>query len=99
MRVAAFAVSAAEGAQVFEHVGIEDGRADLVDAGGPLAEVDLAAAVTAEREVLAIERDEFRAGGAAEEFRGFFLGSLGVIGSAGGRSLIFSPNDRIRPLA
>jgi hypothetical protein len=47
----------AETAQVFEDLGVEDGRADLVDAGGPLAEVDFAAAVRAEREVLVVETD------------------------------------------
>jgi hypothetical protein len=37
--------------EVFEQIGVEDGRADLVDAHGPFAEVDAAAAVAAEGEV------------------------------------------------
>ena len=37
-----------EAAEVFEDFGVEDGGADFVDAGGPLAEVDLAATVRAE---------------------------------------------------
>jgi hypothetical protein len=82
MRVAGLVVASAEGAKVFEDFRVEDGRADFVDAGGPLAEVDLAAAVTAEREVFAVEGDEFVAGGAAEEFGGFFLGCHGVLGEA-----------------
>ena len=79
MRVAAVAVPAAECAQIFEYFGVEDGRADLVDAGGPLAEVDLAAAVRAEGEVLAVEQDQLGAGGAAEDFCGVFLGCHGMV--------------------
>ena len=44
----------AEPAQVLQHFRIEDRRADLVDAHGPLAQVDLAAAVAAEREVFVL---------------------------------------------
>jgi hypothetical protein len=47
----------AETAEVFKDFRVEDGGADFVDAHGPLAEVDLAAAVTAEREVLVVEAD------------------------------------------
>jgi hypothetical protein len=65
----------AEAAEVFEDFGVEDGGSDFVDAGGPLAEVDFAAAVTAEGEVFAIEENKFAAGGTAEEFGGLFLGS------------------------
>jgi len=67
------AVVRAEPAKVFEDFGVEDGGADLVDAHGPLAEIDLAAAVTAEGEILVVETDQHAAGGAAEEFCGFFL--------------------------
>ncbi len=35
-------------AEVVEDFGVEDGGADLVDAGGPLAEIDLAAAIGTE---------------------------------------------------
>src|SRR5487761_2206472 len=51
--------------EVFEHVRIQNGRTDFVDACGPLAEIDLAAAVGAEREVLVIRLHEHGACGAA----------------------------------
>jgi len=76
--VAALALTAAECPEVFEDFGVEDGGADFVDARGPLAEIDLAAAVGAEWEILAIEGHEHGAGGAAEEFGGFFLGGHGT---------------------
>jgi hypothetical protein len=41
----------AEAAEVFEDFGVEDRRADFVDARGPFAEIDFAAAVAAEGEV------------------------------------------------
>jgi hypothetical protein len=65
--------AAAEAAEIFEDFGVEDGRADLVDTHGPLAEVDFAAAVAAEGEVFVVEADEHAAGGAMEELAGFFL--------------------------
>ena len=65
----------AEAAEIFEDFGIEDGGTDFVDSGGPLAEVDFAAAVAAEGEVFAVEGYEFAAGGAAEKSGGFFLWS------------------------
>jgi len=69
MRVAAVAVPAAECAQIFEDFGVEDGRADLVNAGGPLAEVDLAAAVrTSSAQV-----------GQRRIFADFFLGAMGLL--------------------
>jgi hypothetical protein len=71
MRVSAAA--SAEFTEIFEDFGVEDGRADLVDAGGPFAEVDFAAAVTAKREVLVVETDQHAAGGAVEELCGLFL--------------------------
>ena len=37
--------------KLFGEFGIEDGRRDFVVAGGPLAEIDQAAAVRAERDV------------------------------------------------
>jgi hypothetical protein len=69
----------AQAAEVFEDFRVEDGGADFVDAGGPLAEIDFAAAVTAEGEVLVVEADQFAAGGAAEELGGFFLRSHGLV--------------------
>jgi hypothetical protein len=51
------AAIAAEFAQVFEDFRVKDGRADFVDTHGPLAEVDFAAAVAAEREVLVFGAD------------------------------------------
>src|ERR1700678_1573413 len=102
MRVAALGVSAAKGAQVFEYLRVKHGRTDFVDARGPLAQVDLAAAVGAEREVFAVEDYEFTAGGAAQEFGGFFLGSHGILVSAKRLILIFSlrrPHRWTRPEA
>ncbi len=54
--------------EVFEEVGVEDGGGDFVVAGGPLAEVDEAAAVGAEGEVFVGGEDDFAAGGAEEGF-------------------------------
>jgi hypothetical protein len=54
--------------EVFEQVGVEDGGADFVVARGPLAKVDEAAAVGAERDVLGVEWDGFAADGAVEDF-------------------------------
>ena len=59
-------------AEVFEDFGVEDGRADFVDPHGPLAEIDFAAAIAAEREVFVAEADDGCAGRAAEELGGFF---------------------------
>ena len=67
------ALAAAEAAEVFEDFGVEDGGTDFVDAHGPLAEVDLAAAVRAEGEIFVVDADQHAAGGAAEELYGFFL--------------------------
>ena len=72
--VRAFVVPAGEAAEVFKHFGIEDGRADLIGAHGPLAEVDAAAAVAAEREILVGGLDQLAAGWA---FEGFDFGGLG----------------------
>jgi hypothetical protein len=77
----AAAALAARITKVFEDIGIEDGRTDFVDAAGPFAEVDLSAAVTAERKVLIGGADQHSAGGAAEEFGGFFLRRHGVGGA------------------
>ena len=59
--------------RVFEHaafggLGVEDGGADLVDAHGPFAEVDAAAAVGAEGEVFVGGLDDPGAGRAFERF-------------------------------
>jgi len=62
-----------QAAEVFEDFRVEDGGADFVDAGGPLAEVDFAATVAAEGEIFVVEADQHAAGGAAENFSGFFL--------------------------
>ena len=67
------ALAAAEASEVFEDFGVEDGGADFVDTHGPLAEVDLAAAVRAEGEVLVFDSNEHTAGGAVVELYGFFL--------------------------
>ncbi len=53
---------------LFEEVGVEDGGGDLVVAGGPLAEIEEAAAVGAEGEVGVGGEDDFAAGGAEEGF-------------------------------
>jgi fructose-1,6-bisphosphatase len=62
-----------EPAQVFEDFRVEDRGADLIDAHGPFAEIDLAAPVRAEREVFVFHLHEHTAGGAVEELYGFFL--------------------------
>jgi len=62
-------------AKVFENLGVEDGRTDLVDAHGPFAEIDLAATVAAEGKVLVCVADEHSAGRAAENLSRFFSGS------------------------
>src|ERR1017187_4096561 len=67
--------AAAEVAEIFEDFWVQNRRADLVDAHGPFAKVDFAAAVRAEREVLVFQTDQHAAGGTAKEFYGFFLGS------------------------
>src|ERR1035437_5771299 len=69
----------AQASQVFEDFGVQAARAALVDAHGPLAKVDLAAAVTAEGEVLVFDSYEHTAGGAAEEFYEFFLWGHGCV--------------------
>ena len=56
--------------QFFEEVGVLDGGGDFVVAGGPLAEIEDAAAVGAEGEVLVGGEDYFSAGGAEESFWG-----------------------------
>jgi hypothetical protein len=61
--------------EIFKQVGVEGGRADLVDAHGPFAEVDAAAAVRAEGKIFVSGFDQLFAGWALErldfDFRGF----------------------------
>jgi len=76
-------------AEILQDFGIQNGRADLVHTHRPLAEIDLAAAVTAEGEVLVGHADEHAAGGAAEKFGGFFLGRHGWLKGAN-HPLLFS---------
>jgi hypothetical protein len=64
--VLAFVLAGAS--QLFEEVGVLDGSADFVVAAGPLAEIDAAAAVGAEGEVIAFGEYDVSAGGAAESF-------------------------------
>jgi len=54
--------------EVFQQIGVEDGRRDLVVARSPLAEVDGAATVGAERDVGGVEWDFFAADGAFQNF-------------------------------
>jgi hypothetical protein len=54
--------------EVFEEVGVEDGGGDFVVPGGPLAEVDGAAALGAEGDFGGVEGNEFFADGAVEGF-------------------------------
>ncbi len=68
-----FPALATDLAKIFKDFGIQDGRADFVDAHGPLAKIDLAAAVAAEREVFVFGGDQHAAGGAMQELCGFFL--------------------------
>ncbi len=60
--------------QVFEDFGVEDRRADFIDAHGPFAEVNLAATIAAEGKILVCAADEHSAGGAMEKLGGFFPG-------------------------
>jgi len=62
------------GFKVFEDVGVEDGRGDLVCSAGPLAEINLAAAVAAEGEVFVGGGDDGLTGGATED-DGFCFGT------------------------
>jgi hypothetical protein len=64
----------AEAAEIFENFRVENGRTDFVDAHGPFAEIDFAAAVAAEREVFVADADDHCAGWTVEEFGGFFSG-------------------------
>jgi hypothetical protein len=66
--------------EVFEEFFIEDGGADFVVAGSPLAEVDEAAAVGAEGEVFGGGVDDFAAGGAEDGLDGWhtFLSGEGA---------------------
>ncbi len=54
--------------ELFEQIWIEDGRADLVLAGGPLAEINTTAAIGAKRRVFGVEKDGRVTGGAAKGF-------------------------------
>lgn len=54
--------------QLFEIVGVLNGRGDLVVSAGPFAEVNEAAAVGAEGKVLVGGEDDFAAGGTEEGF-------------------------------
>jgi hypothetical protein len=65
---AGMAVSFGAG-EFFEEIGVLDGGGDLVVPAGPLAEVEDAAAVGAEGEVLVGGENYFTAGGAEESFR------------------------------
>jgi hypothetical protein len=56
--------------ELFEEVGILNGGGDLVVAGGPLAEIEEAAALGAEGKVLAGGENDFATSGAEECFRG-----------------------------
>lgn len=64
----------ARAAQVLEYFRVEHWRTDLVDAGGPFAQVDLAAAIAAEWEILVPDANQGAARGAAERFWRFFSG-------------------------
>jgi hypothetical protein len=68
-----FPALAADLAKILKNFRIEHGRADLIDAHGPLAKIDLAASIAAEWEVLVFGGDQHAAGGAMQYFCGFFL--------------------------
>ena len=65
--VAAVGMAAGSG-QLFEIVGVLNGGGDFIATTGPLAEVDEAAAVGAEGEVLVGGENDFAAGGAEKGF-------------------------------
>jgi hypothetical protein len=61
--------------QVFEEIRVENGRADLIDAHGPFAEVDAAAAVGAEGKIFVRDFDQLFAAWAMKRFD-FLCGGL-----------------------
>jgi hypothetical protein len=63
-----FAAVGLRAGQLFEEVRVLDGGGDFVIAGGPFAEVDAAATVAAEGEVLVGGEDDGAAGGTAKRF-------------------------------
>ena len=65
---AAIGFVAVRAGEFFEEVRVLDGGGDFVGSAGPFAEVEEAAAVGAEGEVLAGGEDDFAAGGAEEGF-------------------------------
>lgn len=68
-------VPAAATAQVLKNLRVENRRADLVYAHCPFAQVYLAAAVAAKREVFVPWLNQCAAGGAVRQFCGFFARS------------------------
>ena len=62
----------AEAPEIFENFWVEDGRTDFVNAHGPFAEIDFAAAVAAEWKVFVADANDHCACRAMEELGGFF---------------------------
>jgi len=67
------------GRKTLEDFGVEDGRTDAIDAGGPLAEVDALAAVAAEGKVRRVFKDERVASWAMEDFYASFRHGRGLL--------------------
>jgi hypothetical protein len=67
------------GRKTLEDFGVEDGRADAIDTGGPLAEVDALAAVAAEGKVRRVFKDERVTGWAMEDFYALFCHGRGLL--------------------
>src|SRR6266568_1205723 len=65
------APASAQATEVFEHLRVQHRRTYLVDAHCPLAKVNLAATVTAKREVLILGTNKHATSRAVENFRGF----------------------------
>src|ERR1035437_5866712 len=91
--IAVLAVAAGQVAQIFKDLGVEDGRTDPVDTGGPLSEIDLAAAVAAEGKIFGVHLHQHAASGAAEELSGFLLWGHGRVPAWGIRSLNMLPRE------
>ena len=82
-------------AEIFQDFGVQNGRADLVHAHRPLAEIDLAAAVTAEREVFVGHADQHAASRAAEKLHGFCFWCHGRLNGANDPILFSHPQDGV----
>ena len=80
--------AAAQAAKVFQDFGVEDGRADLVDAHGPLAEIDFAAAIQQKGKSSSVKRTNMPQVGQRRSFADFFFAGIAVLAASGQQSRI-----------